>query len=196
MTITQVPIRAKVEIGDLTVETPYITSFNVHRRRGAPATFDVSVKVKDSVNNIGTGGGISISAGSPTPTKIFTGVVKGAKMTPCWDDPSYVILTLTGDDVLGLLKGKKYTRRCRGTKASFCMITGVTRAGLKSGKFAYTNDKVFEIESAKANMDLPAHGTNVDVSAIKGVGEVEASDKNTTSILPDVTLVTDIEGDV
>ena len=195
MAITQVPIRAEVTLGGLVISTPYITSFNVHRRRGSPATFDVSVKVKESINTAGFSGGISISAGAPSLHKIFTGVVKGAKMSPCWDDPSYVILTLTGDDVLSLLKGKKYTRRCRGTKASFCIITDVARSGLKSGKFAYTNENVFEIESGETNMNLPAHGTNVDVAAIKGVGEVEASAKVATTILPEVTLVTSEEGE-
>ena len=44
-------------------------------------------------------------------------------------------------------------------------------------------------------MNLPAHGTNVDVAAIKGVGEVEASAKVATTILPEVTLVTSEEGE-
>lgn len=190
MGITQVPIRAYINIGGTTVRTPYVLSFNVHRRRGAAATFSASVKVNNTVSGMGSvGGGITISAGSNSISRVFTGVVRGAKLTPCWDDPSYVILTLTGDDTLGLLKGKKYSRRCRGTKSTFCIITGVVRPGLKSGKFAYSTDASFEFDDGTVNMEIPsaAHGTNTNLSGLKIADAGGADLVNNLGVRIDVT---------
>lgn len=190
MSIEQVPIRASIEIGGQTIRTPYVLSFNVHRRRGNPATFDASIKVKEGLSGVGSaGGGIAISAGSGNLTKIFTGIIRTAKITPCWDDPSYTIVTLSGDDTLSLLKGKKYSRRCRSTKTTFCIITDVVRSGLKSGKFAYTGES-FELESGKLNVEMAnsAHGINASLKGLK-IPEAEGADlKNNLGVKLDVTL--------
>lgn len=190
MSIRQVPIRASVSVGGTTIRTPYVLSFNVHRRRGSPATFDVSVKVKGSISSMSSsGGGISISAGSNSEIKIFTGIIRGAKITPCWDDPSYVNVTLTGDDALSLIKGKKYTRRSRGVKSTFCIITDVVRAGLKSGKFAHSTDSSFELEPGNLNIDMAgsAHGVNSSLSGLK-IGDAEGADlKNNLGVQIDIS---------
>lgn len=193
MSITQVPIRAIIEVAGTTVKTPYIQSFNVHRRRGSPATFDASIKVKGGLaGGVGlSGGGIAISAGVSSAKKIFTGIIRGAKITPCWDDPSYVLITLSGDDALGLLKGKKYSRRCRGTKSTFGIITGVTRSGLKSGKFAHAIGESFEFEQGDENVEMPnsAHGINSSLKGLK-VTEAEGADlKNNLGVKVDTTLI-------
>lgn len=169
--IEQVPIRASVSIGGGNVETPYVLSFNVHRRRGSPSTFDASVKVKGSVGGGTPTGGISISAGSGgSNNKIFTGIVKGAKVTPCWDDPSYVVITLTGDDALSLLKGKTYNKRVTGSSSgAFCLITGVVRSGLKSSKFANSGaDNAFIIDSGDVaeNSTGGSQGINTTLGGI------------------------------
>lgn len=167
MSITQVPIRASVSIGGGSVETPYVLSFNVHRRRGSPSTFDASIKVKGSVGGGTPTGGISISAGGGgASNKIFTGIIKGAKVTPCWDDPSYVVITLTGDDALSLLQGKKYTKRISGPGAgAFCLITGVVRPGLKSSKFANSGvDNAFTIDSGNVNENSTGGSQGVSAS--------------------------------
>lgn len=193
MSIQQVPIRAKIEVGGITVETPYILSFNVHRRRGSPATFDASVKVKGGLSGgVGSaGGGISISAGSGGVSKIFTGIVRAAKITPCWDDPSYVNITLSGDDTLGLLKGKKYSRRCRGTKATFCIITDVTRNGLKSGKFATLTGESFELEPGKTNTEMSqtSQGINSSIGGLKVTEAGGANQGTNLGVKLDITLV-------
>jgi hypothetical protein len=193
MGITQVPIRACIEVGGAIVETPYVLSFNVHRRRGSPATFDASIKVKGSLSgSIGSsGGGIAISAGTGGVHKIFTGIIRGAKITPCWDDPSYIIVTLSGDDTLSLLKGKKYSRRCRGTKSTFGIITGVTRSGLKSGKFAYATGESFEFEPGNINVELPnsAHGINSSLKGLEVSGAEGADLKNNLGVKIDTTLI-------
>ena len=196
MSIQQIPIRASISVGGTTVKTPYVLSFNVHRRRGSPATFDASVKIQGSLSSSGSvGGGIVISAGGDGGMqKIFTGIIRGAKITPCWDDPSYVVITLSGDDTLSLLKGKKYSRRCRGTKSTFCIITDVVRSGLKSGKFAHSTGESFEIESGKENMEMvhSAHGTNTSLGGLK-VSDAEGADlKNNLGAKLDITLVDNV----
>jgi hypothetical protein len=49
---------------------------------------------------------------------------------------------MNGGDVLSLLNGKKFTRRCKASKAAWVTIEGVSRKGLKSGKFKYKKEDV------------------------------------------------------
>ncbi len=146
-----VKVRAKVKIGHLTIgpNPPHVQSFSVTRNRNAPTTCSVSVKVRTNASSGSslTGGNLEIyaGAGGTANTKIFQGVVKTARISPCFDDPSYVILSVTGSDALSLLEGKKYTRRCRGTLSSWVSIEGVARSGLKSGKFAIRQLDEFDV---------------------------------------------------
>ena len=149
MTITMVKIRARITVGStLVVSTPYIQRFSVNKNRGNPATFDASLKVSNTeVAGNMVGDSIKIEAGEDSPEKtIFTGYVKQVKVNPCLDDPSFVILGLSGVDMLGFLEGKKYTRRCRATRSTFVTINEVSRRGLKSGKFAYNKQPVLETD--------------------------------------------------
>ena len=190
MSVSEVPVRASISIGGGSIETPFVQSFNIHRRRGSPSTFDASIKVKGSVGGGTPTGGISISAGvGSAGTKIFTGIIKGAKVTPCWDDPSYVVITLTGDDALSIIKGKKYTRRSSG--GSFCLITGVTRSGLKSGKFASSSDASFTIESGDTLTNTPGMSQQANAS-LGGVNfsKAEGSDlKNNLGVEITTSLI-------
>jgi hypothetical protein len=145
MAIQMVKIRAEIGIGSLRAGTPplghsnHILSFNVDKNRGQISTFSASLKVKHgevSANLVGDS--IQISAGENSPSnRIFTGIIRSANITPCRDDPAFVILNVSGNDVLSRLEGKKYTRRCRSTKGTWVAINGVTRPGLRSGKLAY-----------------------------------------------------------
>jgi hypothetical protein len=151
MAIEIVKVRAKVKIGNLTVgpNPPYVQSFSVTRNRNSPATCSASVKVRtsDGSGSSLTGGNLEIYAGGggSASDKIFTGLVQTARISPCFDDPSYVILSVTGSDALSLLEGKKYTRRCRGSLSSWVSIEGVSRSGLKSGKFAVRQLDEFDV---------------------------------------------------
>jgi hypothetical protein len=129
--IERVKCRARVDLGNLRVETPFVQSFNVRKQRGQVSTFDVSLKVShDEISGTLTGNNIEIHAGEGSPSElIFTGIVRNAKISPCYDDPKYVLLSVSGADPLSLLAGKKYTRRCRSTRASWTAITGVVRSG-------------------------------------------------------------------
>ena len=131
MGIDLVPIRATIELGGLTVKTPFIQSFNVRKTRGQLSTFDATLKVNHSqITSSNVGGFVTISAGSSGQRKIYTGILKKSTVSPCWDDPGYVLLNISGTDVLSHLQGKKYTRRCRATKSTWISIDSVSREGL------------------------------------------------------------------
>jgi hypothetical protein len=141
MAIECIPVRARVELAGVTVETPFVLSFNVRKSRGQFSTFDVSLKVShEDVAGRFTGGPVVIWGGvRGNLIKIFTGYCKTAKINPCYDDPKYVLISASGSDALSLLQGKRYTRRCRATKGTYCTIQSA-RQGLKSGKFTYQNE--------------------------------------------------------
>ena len=146
MGITRVKCRAQVSIGGLTVSTPFVQSFNVRKQRGQVSTFDASLKIPSGTAGNLAGGDVVIKAGEGSANKtIFNGICRAAKVSPCFDDPSFVILSVSGADVLSYLQGKKFTRRCIATKSTWCAITGVNRKGLKSGKFAFNNEPQIEI---------------------------------------------------
>jgi len=146
MAIERVKCRARVNIAGITVETPYVQSFNVRKQRGQISTFDVALKVPASTSTSLAGGDVRIYAGEGSASNlIFTGMCRSAKVSPCYDDPYYVIISASGADKMILLQGKKFSRRCRATKASWCSITGISRPGLKSGKFAYNTEPVLEV---------------------------------------------------
>lgn len=148
MAIEMVKIRAEVVLGDLIAVTPsgnmrsnnIIMSFNVDRQRGQISSFSASLKVmSDEVKGNILGSEVVISAGRDSPSNLlFTGICRSANITPCRDDPIFVILNVGGNDILSRLDGKKYTRRCRSTRGTWVSINSITRPGLRAGKLAYT----------------------------------------------------------
>jgi len=145
MSIRMIKIRATVSIGSgFIIRTPFVQSFNVRKSRGQISSFDASLKVShNEITQSNMGGRVTISAGEEgNERRIFTGILKKATVSPCWDDPGYVLLNISGVDELSKLQGKKYTRRCRATKSTWVSIEGVVREGLRDGKFAYETDVV------------------------------------------------------
>lgn len=155
MAIDRIKVRARVEIGSIRIETPFVQSFNVTKQRGQVSTFSASLKVSnDEISGVISGGDVRIYAGEDSPSDvIFTGICRAAKTSPCYDDPKYVILSISGADKMSLLHGKKYTRRCRSTSTAWAAITGVVREGLKSGKFARTNEPTLEMDDGELERD-------------------------------------------
>jgi len=149
--ITRVKVRAKVGIGDLTVATPYVKSFNVNQARGQISTFDVSLMVShDDIKDTITGDSVVIEAGEEGKLKkIFQGIARKAKIAPCWEDPKYVILSVSGEDILSQLRGKKFSRRCRSQLSCWTTIDDVVRDGLKSDKFLFQGNQMWLMDGAK-----------------------------------------------
>ncbi len=144
MSIDLVKIRSVITVGNLSVETPFVHSFNVQKTRGQISTFTAQLKVdSDQLSGGNNGGLVTIRAGADGRlNKIYTGILKKSTITPCWDDPGYVMWNISGEDCLSLLNGKKYTRRCRATKHSWVSINNVVRKGLRDGKFEAQADNI------------------------------------------------------
>lgn len=173
MGIQLVKVRAVISVGNLTVETPFIQSFNVQKTRGQISTFTAQLKVdSDQLSGGNVGGLVSISAGANgTINKIYTGILKKSTITPCWDDPGYVIWNISGEDALSLLNGKKYTRRCRATRYSWVAINSVVRKGLRDGKFdaqmdiiATSSGETNKLNETGPSMTMPLVGARLPSS--------------------------------
>lgn len=150
MAIQRVKCRAEVSVGGITIRTPFVQSFNVRKQRGQVSTFTASLKVPAGTSSQLAGGDVIIKAGEEgSLNTIFTGICRQANVSPCFDDPQYVLVSISGVDKLSLLQGKKFTRRCRATDTAWCAITGVSRKGLKSGKFAYNTEPILDIKDGK-----------------------------------------------
>ncbi len=158
MSITQVQCRAKVIVGGLAIETPFIQSFNVRKQRGQVGTFDASLKVLgSSISGASAVGGNTQIYGQGI--LIFTGICRQAKLSPCFDDPAYVILTISGADSLSLLHGKKYTKRCRSSQSTWVGITGVVREGLRTGKLIFNNQSMLTTNGGVAEHEHNSIGS-------------------------------------
>lgn len=139
MGIERIPIRAKIIFnGDIEVVTPYILSFSVNKQRGSYSTFSASLKVlSTNVHNI-TGKVVIWAGEKDNLNKIFTGIIKKKIQSPCWDDPAYQTINISGADELVKLEGMKFTRRQFISDTSWVKITSVSQ-GIKSGKLKLTN---------------------------------------------------------
>lgn len=136
MGIQSVPIRATIRFGGLSVETPYILSFNVTKTRNSKSTFSASLKVESSDLNSISGNEITINAGTRgNENRIFTGYILSSRPSICFDDPDYTILNVSGSDILYVLEGEKYTRRQIDVKSKWCIIDSVARKAEKGGQF-------------------------------------------------------------
>ena len=154
MAIEIVRVRALIDIGEgnLMAGTPplgynnHILSFNVDKSRGQISSFSASLKVRrDEISGgLLDDASVTIFAGTKSSyarNQIFTGAIKTATISPNRDDPEYVILNISGNDVLAKLNGKKYTRRCRSSKGVWVSIDNVSRTGLRDGKLTYEPTK-------------------------------------------------------
>lgn len=118
-TIEREAIRATITIGDETISTPDVVSFNVRRSRGQmAATFSASLKMDASTmsnNSLAlVAEGITIEAGVKGSEKqIFTGVVQKVTVNPIRTDASKVMVSLSGKDNMSIMEGQKINRRIK-----------------------------------------------------------------------------------
>lgn len=157
--LTMVPIYCTVSVGGITATTPrsygnHVLSFNVDKVRGQPGTCSVSLRVYKGQANFTSGGSISIAAGANGTNPVFYGYIKTITISPCREYPNFVIMNITGVDVLSKLEGKKYTRRCRSVTGTWIGIEGVTREGLVSNKLSYLPaDSHLSVSGGKLNKE-------------------------------------------
>ena len=164
--ISMVPIYCDISVGGVSASTPrgggnHVLSFNVDKVRGQAGTCSISLKVSRGQSNF-SGGNITINAQGNT---VFYGYVRSISISPCKENPSYVIMNVTGVDALIKLEGKKYTRRCRSVNGTWVGIEGVTREGIRSGKFAFLpSDANLSMSGGKLNKEDNTTKTRTYVS--------------------------------
>jgi len=176
MPIKMVKCRASIKLGGITVKTPFVQSFTVNKSRSQFSTFSASLKVAhDDTGGPLTGSEITIHAGEGNGLNpIFAGYVQSAKISPCYEDPAYVILSVSGYDVLNLLQGKSYTRRSRATKSTWVTIDSLVTPGLKSGKFKYVTEPTIETSFDEP----PKKPMPIITPDLNSLGETAATDAN------------------
>lgn len=183
MGIERIPIRAKIIFNDNTeVGTPYILSFSVNKQRGSYSTFSASLKVLSKDVNSITGKVVIWAGEKDNLKKIFTGIIKKKIQSPCWDDPSYQTINVSGADEIVKLEGMKFTRRQFVSDTSWVKITSVS-PGLKSGKLKLTNQSTLSpndggIPGKEFGTGSQANGNN------DGTGELNTG--KTTPKLPPI----------
>lgn len=116
--IVQQPVRAEISIGDITIETPDVISFNVSRKRGqAAATFSASLKISYTIMSSSVDflvDKVTIRAGEKGSLKtVFTGYIYQAVINPIRTDASKVMLNISGSDPLSKLEGQIVNRRVK-----------------------------------------------------------------------------------
>jgi len=122
-------VSATVSLGSISATTPYVKSFNINLQRGSAGTASASLKVP-AASIFSAGGPFSISTNTGGSNPIFTGRVTRASITPCFDDPAYVILNVSAeDDYEKIKKGAKFSRRFRTKLGTWATIDGVNRRG-------------------------------------------------------------------
>lgn len=188
MGIERIPIRATIRFGYTSISTPYILSFSVNKQRGSCSTFSASLKVRSNdIRKIS--GEVIIYAGEKNRTnRIFTGIITKKIQAPCWDDPSYQIINISGSDALVKLEGMKITRRQFVSNSSWVKITSVS-PGIKSGKLKLTNQPT--IAPTGGGLPTEQMGGGTQTSSNVGIAG-DLSDGKTTAKRTSVVGVAEI----
>lgn len=143
MAIENIPIRATITFEDsaISISTPYVMSFNVNKSRGQAASFSASIKVNYTIVQ-SMKGRIYIEAGpKDAMRRIFTGYIKSAVPSPCWDDPAYFVVNISGVDELFKLENRRFTRRQLTNDTSWAIINDVVSQGTMNAKLKYTHNR-------------------------------------------------------
>ena len=148
MTLQKECINCTVSIGGKNVSTPYIKSFSVNKQRGASSTASASLKMKGTQSSLSSVGG-SMTISCNTNGLVFTGGIKKISISPCFEDPEYVIVNIEAEDSFEDLSGKKFTRRCRSQLSQWAFITGVSRKGLRDLNFARKKPETSETSGGR-----------------------------------------------
>jgi hypothetical protein len=182
-TITREKIRAKVSFAGISIETPYIKSFNVNRQRGQiSSTFSTTLEVPiEEINNMTVAEDLTIEAGTEgNLIQIFTGEIRQLTIEPSWDKPEYFILQMSGNDIMIELEGRSFTRRIQWENSGiWAKITSIERVSQKRG--ASSLDRKIPRKGGKTIVRFPdpndaQHDTFIyarDLSRIDPYGNIQ-----------------------
>lgn len=108
-------IRARVVINSYVIETPFVKSFNITKSRSSLSnSFSASIEVPVNTSFGSLNGNIVIYAGTKENylnRRLFTGIIKQISANPSPGKPNYMLLNLSGNDILYKLENKKFSRR-------------------------------------------------------------------------------------
>lgn len=113
-TVTQEKIRARIDIGGVSIRTPYVKAFNVDKNRtNLINTFSATIEIYAGVR-LYVGSDIEIyHSVNGNEKKIFTGEIRTITTQPSFDKAGYFILNMSGVDKMGVLEGRTFSRRLR-----------------------------------------------------------------------------------
>jgi len=186
-----IKIRAKIIFCGVTVETPYIMSFNVRRTRGQMCgEFSASVRIPVSTslaNCINSKVEIFVGEGDLI-NQIFTGYIRKMDIRPSREDASFFIANIAGRDVLSVLEGQTFTRRVSAYRmARFGAITDVVRenesfkerfpAKIYSSESRLTDHPILDGMGQITYAPAPPFAT-VDTTGVGGLSQISV--KNVT----------------
>jgi len=155
--ITLEKIRAEINFGSLSFETPDVKSFSVTRSRGQlAASFSASIEVPATVV-FPVDQDIVIKAGILGDIKtIFTGKVLSITVNPSFERATTYVVNMSGSDRLQELDGKTLSRRQRARGASsFAAITGISSRRPQKGI------SVEKRKQSGGSQEIPTNDTNL-----------------------------------
>jgi hypothetical protein len=123
-------VRARVEIGDTVLETPYVKAFSITRQRGVLwANASITLELPTSSDSQASGDTIKIYTTVDDDTKLlFTGYIDTLDITPSMSKYGGIMLNITAYDKLYKLRLLKINRRIQVSPGDvWCSITGITR---------------------------------------------------------------------
>lgn len=123
-------VRARVEIGNIVLETPYVKALSITRQRGTLwASASITLELPTDSGNTASGDDVKIYVTVDGNTKLlFTGYIETMDITPSMTKYGGILLNMTAYDKLYKLRLLKISRRIQTSPGDvWCSITGVTR---------------------------------------------------------------------
>lgn len=163
-------IRARVKINDYIIETPYVKSISVNKSRSSNiGTFSATIELPVNVNIGTTSGQVEIYAGTKNnylKRRIFTGVIRQVVANPCPGKPNYMLLNISGRDMMYKLENKKFSRRIKSDGPGVFVVIEGSRGARPSS--VWSIDKRIRSGSNKYTGDSPALYPKEPNELIKG----------------------------
>ena len=175
-------VRAKVEIGDTILETPFVKAFSVTRQRGVLwANASITLELPTDSGNRATGDTIKIYATVDGATKLlFTGYIDTLDITPSMSKYGGLLVNITAYDKLYKLRLLKVNRRIQVSPGDvWCSITGVTR---KKGESTSSRWEPKKYSSKSVPSTDNTGDPNYDPLDKKAKSDLSTTDKKETNV--------------
>lgn len=107
-------IRSRINLSGVDIQTPYVKAWSTDSTRTKlSTTFSATLEVSATSSFI-AGADIEIYATvDGVERKILTGMVNSIQVQPSFDKAGYFVLSISGEDRMGELEGRTFSRRLR-----------------------------------------------------------------------------------